>query len=68
MENSVQQLLTPFNVVESDLALLEEAQFSLALGSKADARKALDAFSRAWPDLTRAGFTAKRYKKLANEL
>ncbi len=64
-ENTVDQLLTPFNVAQSNLALLDEAEFSLALGDKPAAREALAKFTRAWPDLGRSGFTAARVNKLA---
>ncbi|HEX7370556.1 MAG TPA: putative peptide modification system cyclase [Rhodanobacteraceae bacterium] len=68
LENSVQQIMTPFNVAESDLALLSEAQFSLVAGDKPSARKALRAFSRTWPDFSDSAFAAKRYEQLAREL
>ena len=67
-ENSMQQLLTPFNVFESNLALLEEAQFALALGERANARKFASSFRNAWPDLSQIQFVAKRYKKLMGDM
>jgi hypothetical protein len=68
LENSMQQLLTPFNVAESDITLLNAAEFSLALGDKTDARKSLDAFRRAWPGMTQAGFWAERFQKAEGKL
>jgi len=38
----------PFNVVQSDLALVRMAEFSLALGDKAAAASSLAAFRKAW--------------------
>jgi len=68
LENSMQQLLTPFNVAESDIALLNAAEFSLALGNKTDARKSLDAFRHAWPGMTQTGFWAERFQKVEGKL
>jgi len=68
LENSVQQLLTPFNVAESDIALLNAAEFSLALGDKTDARKSLDAFRHAWPGMMQTGFWAERFQKVEGKL
>ena len=48
-ENNMQQLLSPFNVAQSNLALLSAAKYSLELGKKADALHSLDAFEHAWP-------------------
>jgi putative peptide modification system cyclase len=67
-ENSVSQYLTPFNVTESNLALLSQAQFSLASGDKAGAHTALETFARVWPGMTNKGFVAMRYQKLARQL
>jgi putative peptide modification system cyclase len=48
-ENNMQQVLSPFNVAQSDLALLNAAEYSIQLGRKADALRSLDAFENAWP-------------------
>lgn len=39
----------PFNVAQSDLALLSSAELALALGDRKQARSSLDAFTQAWP-------------------
>jgi hypothetical protein len=49
-EANVQRMLTPFNVVQTDLALLREAELSSALGMHDEARRALSDFERAWPE------------------
>ncbi|HEY0229847.1 MAG TPA: putative peptide modification system cyclase [Dokdonella sp.] len=58
----------PFNVVQSDLALLEAAEISLALGNKEQSRRSLAAFRQAWPDSKGVGFVTPRLAKLDAEL
>ncbi|WHZ20272.1 MAG: Adenylate cyclase [Rhodanobacteraceae bacterium] len=48
-EVNAQLVLEPFNVAESDLALLRAAELSSALGDKEQAQRSLAAFLRAWP-------------------
>jgi hypothetical protein len=48
-EQSPRFVLMPYNVAESDLALLAAAEFAAAAGDKARARQELEAFDRAWP-------------------
>lgn len=48
-EVNAQFMLEPFNVAESDLALLRAAELSSALGDKEQAQRSLGAFLRAWP-------------------
>ena len=55
-----EQALQPFNVVESDLALLSQAELSAKLGKQGDADKSLGEFSSAWPDAKRIPFVSQR--------
>jgi hypothetical protein len=50
-EANIQRMLTPFNVVQTDLALLRQAELSAALGMPGEARRALSEFERAWPEV-----------------
>jgi putative peptide modification system cyclase len=47
-EYGAQQFLTTFNVAQSDLALLREAELDAALGIKDEGRIALEAFTSQW--------------------
>jgi len=49
LEFNMQQVLTPFNVATSDLALLRAAELSGDLGDRVAARNSLAAFLEAWP-------------------
>jgi hypothetical protein len=64
----MQSILTPLNVAESNLALLRAAEFSNALGKKAEARQSLAAFESAWPNATQMSWLSTRLKKLGSEL
>jgi putative peptide modification system cyclase len=63
-ENNIQRMLTPLNVVDSDLALLTGAELLAKLDRGDEAKKQLDAFRNAWPDADRIGFVAPRLKAL----
>ena len=63
-----QGMLGPFNVAQSDLALLQMAEQSVALGDKKQARESLDAFHTAWPRSSDIAFVAARIKKLDQQL
>jgi putative peptide modification system cyclase len=63
-ENNVQRMLTPLNVVQSDLALLSGAELAAKLNRNDEAKKQLDAFRKAWPDADRIAFVAGRTKTL----
>jgi len=63
-EHNVQRLLTPFNVVQSDLALLRAAELALKLGKKDEARNRLAAFRQAWPGADSLAFVGPRLKTL----
>jgi tetratricopeptide (TPR) repeat protein len=54
----------PFNVVQSDLAMLHAAEYAAALGDSADSQKSLDAFRKAWPHADDLAFVKARVKKL----
>jgi putative peptide modification system cyclase len=68
VESNMQSILTPLNVAESNLALLRAAEFSNALGKKAEARQSLAAFESAWPNATQMSWLSTRLKKLGSEL
>jgi len=59
------QALRPFNVVESDLALLSQAELRTKLGKQDDANKSTADFMAAWPDAKRISFVAQRLNSLA---
>ena len=63
-ENNVQRMLTPLNVVQSDLALLTGAELAAKLNRSDEAKKQLDAFRKAWPDADRIAFVATRTNAL----
>ena len=63
-EVNAQFMLEPFNVAESDLALLRAAELSNALGNKSDARNSLAAFLRAWPQAGELAWLAPRLRGL----
>lgn len=63
-----QDLLAPFNVVQSDLALLQIAEHSLALGKKKEAGAALADFRKAWPQAGDAAFVSLRIKQIEARL
>jgi len=63
-ENSVQRMLMPLNVVQSDLALLRAAELSAKLGRTAEAKQQAEEFRKAWPDADRIGFVAARLRSL----
>jgi putative peptide modification system cyclase len=48
-EANVQRILTPFNVAQTNLALLREAELRLALDDRGAAAKSLAKFEAAWP-------------------
>ncbi|HKV65453.1 MAG TPA: putative peptide modification system cyclase, partial [Rhodanobacteraceae bacterium] len=60
--------LTPFNVVQSDLALLNSAEICFAMGDKEAARSDLSAFLSIWPDARNPPDIKRRTQKLAEEL
>jgi hypothetical protein len=64
-EFNVQRILVPLNVVQSDLALLRQAELATALGRKSDANDHLAEFRKAWPEADRVGFVAARLKALS---
>jgi hypothetical protein len=67
-EYNSEQILTPFNVAQSDLALLNAAEFSLALDDNAGAKRSLDAFRHVWPNSADLSFLAARIEKLQAKL
>jgi putative peptide modification system cyclase len=56
--------LVPFDVAQSNLALLRAAELESALGRKADARRDLDAFRRNWGEALSAGPFAVRVDRV----
>ncbi|HEU4663768.1 MAG TPA: putative peptide modification system cyclase [Dokdonella sp.] len=59
-EHNIDRILTPFNVAQTNLALLRAAEFQLAVGHKDEARKALADFRSAWPASSDVPTVAKR--------
>lgn len=60
--------LTPFNVAQSDLALLREAELDFALGQRQDSQKILSAFTRVWPNSKQFPEVARRMQTLQEKL
>ena len=60
----MQLMLEPFNVAESDLALLRAAELSNALGNKSDVQDSLAEFLNAWPQAARLAWLAPRLQAL----
>jgi putative peptide modification system cyclase len=52
-------MFIPFNVVQSNLALLTVAECSIQLGELDDARKSIEAFRAAWPNGTPASIAER---------
>jgi len=63
-----QQILMPLNVSLSTLALLNAAEYSLALGNKADANQSLAELRRAWAKPEQIPSLATRIKTLQTAL
>lgn len=68
LEFNVQQVLTPFNVAESNLALLRAAELSAASGDKTAARNSLATFLAAWPQAAKLSWLAPRLRRLHAQL
>lgn len=64
LEFNVQQVLTPFNVTLSDIALLRAAELSQALGEKNAAQKSLAEFLSAWPHAMQLSWLAPSLRSL----
>ncbi|MBO9661649.1 putative peptide modification system cyclase [Dokdonella sp.] len=58
----------PFNVAQSDLALLSSAEFSAALGDAKQARASLSAFTQAWPTARESKPVSARIQKIETQL
>jgi putative peptide modification system cyclase len=54
------QALQPFNAVESDLALLSQAELSAKLDQQDDSSTALNNFLAAWPNAQKVAFVVQR--------
>ena len=63
-EINMQFMLEPFNVAESDLALLRAAELSNALGNKSNTQNSLAAFLSAWPQADKLTWVAPRLRGL----
>ena len=64
VESNAQSMLAPFNVAESDLALLQAAELANASGDAVEARHFLSAFNRVWPSTKQVPWIASRILKL----
>lgn len=58
----------PYNVAQTNLALLRGAEFSLDLGDNADAAAELKSFQRAWPSMHDMDFLSQRVARLETGL
>jgi putative peptide modification system cyclase len=63
-EYNAERILAPFNVTQSNLALLRSAELELTLQKKDEARRKLSAFLEAWPNAATISFVASRVQKL----
>jgi putative peptide modification system cyclase len=63
-ESDMQLMLEPFNVAESNLALLRAAELSNALGNKTSTQRSLAEFLGAWPQATQIAWLAPRLRGL----
>jgi putative peptide modification system cyclase len=63
-EHNAERVLTPYNVAQSNLALLRAAELASDLGQADEARNQLAAFKRAWRDADQIPFIALRLKVL----
>jgi putative peptide modification system cyclase len=63
-EYNADWIARPFNVAQTDLALLQMAELSLDLGNKQQARDSASAFRRAWPGASEMRFVAPRLHRL----
>ncbi|MDE2271093.1 MAG: putative peptide modification system cyclase [Xanthomonadaceae bacterium] len=64
LEFNVQQILTPFNVAESDLSLLRIAKLSNDQGNKNAAQTSLTNFLKAWPEAKQLAWLVPRLQGL----
>jgi len=60
--------IIPFDVAQTDLALLRLAELNIALGKKDEARRAHHEFSKAWPDVKQVPAVAARLKTVSAAL
>ena len=67
-EYNADWIARPFNVAQSDLALLQQAELALGLGDKDQARRSLKAFLQAWPGANGLAFVAPRLARLRARL
>jgi putative peptide modification system cyclase len=68
VESNMLFTLTPFNVAESNLALLRSAEISASLGDKSGARQSLAAFEHAWPTAMQLPWLAPKVGALQSQL
>jgi hypothetical protein len=64
VESNMLFTLTPFNVAESDLALLRTAELANASGNAVETQHALSEFGSAWPSAAQLPWIAQRINKL----
>lgn len=68
MEYNADWIARPFNVAQSSLAVLREAELSFALGDKKGAGTSLDSFRRIWMDAKQVDFVSRRVETLQEQL
>jgi len=59
-EFGAEWVMTPFNVAQANLAMLDAADYARAAGDAVKARDWQDKFIKAWPDAARVPFVAPR--------
>ncbi|HKZ09552.1 MAG TPA: putative peptide modification system cyclase, partial [Rhodanobacteraceae bacterium] len=68
LEYNMQLMLAPFNVAESNLALLRAAELSYATNNKVAMQQSLTAFEEAWPKAAQQVWLASRLSALRASL
>jgi hypothetical protein len=67
IERNMQFMLAPFDVAQSNLALLRAAQFSSASGDKTSAQRFLAAFETAWPTAAQLPWLSRSLQELREQ-
>jgi putative peptide modification system cyclase len=68
LEYNDHQILTPFNVAKSDLAMLRAAEISDSSGDKTTARQFLTAFEHVWPKAMQMPWLSTRLGEMRSAL
>ena len=68
IEEGMKLMLVPFNVAESNLALLRSAEILNSTGRRVEAKQALTTFESAWPKANKLTWLLPRMQKLQQSL